>query len=390
MRASAIVLGFLAASCAPFETEEEAAEGLYRRALKRASEPERARALLDEPIELHADRAEYYLARAEAGRRLRLSVEVESVFRSAIALLAQDPGAHPALAAAHLGRGTARAEGSRLPEAEADITEALRLAPGKLEGYLHRAQVRRRAGRAREAEEDLARARELGAGAADVFYNAGVRELRNLQTDEAERQFLFAADLEPAHVRAWMGIARCGMERGRYAAAVEALSRAIELQPQAAELYYNRANAYRAQERWEEAFADSIRALDRDPGNPMHYVVRGVIYRQYHKDTTNAARDFDQALELDPLSPVALLERGILYHDMRLLNDAERDIRQAMSRRASPEGVLALGRVLRDKGEYDKAVEAYRRALEVYPDPEVQKTLKDELERALQAKESDR
>ncbi len=389
MRAFAIALAFLA-SCAPFETVEEAAEGLYRTALARAAEPERARALLDEAIGLDPGRAEFYLARAEAGRRLRLAIEVEADFTSAIGLLKRDPGERSDLAAAHLGRGIARADGSRLTEAEADATEALRIAPGLLEGYLHRAQWRRRAGRAREAEEDLARARELGAGVADLFYNAGVRELRNLRTDEAERQFVFAADLEPAHVRAWMGIARCGMERGRYAAAVEALTRAIELQPQAGELYYNRANAYRAQERWEEAFADAIQALDRDPGNPMHYVVRGVIYRQYHKDTTNAQRDFDQALELDPLSPVALLERGILYHEMRLLNDAERDIRQALSRRASPEAVLALGRVLRDKGEYDKAVEAYRRALEIYPDPEVQKALKDELERALQAKESDR
>lgn len=385
MRTVAIALAFLA-SCAPFETEEEAAERLYREALLRAGEPERARGLLDEAIDLDPGRAEFYRARAAALGALRLHAEAEADHAAAIALL---EGA-PELAQAHLERALSRAETSRSAEAEADFAEALRLRPGHVEALLHRAQWRRRWGRPREAEEDAARARERGAGLADRYYNQGVRALNNLRTEEAEGQFVFAADLEPAHVRAWMGLARCAMERGRYGAASDALTKAISLQPEAAELYYHRANAYRAQEKWEEAFADSIRALDRDPLNPLHYVVRGVIYRQYYKDTENAERDFSQALELNPHLPGALLERGILYHDMRLLNDAERDLRQSLGRRASPEGVLALGRVLRDKGEYDKAAEAYRRALEVYPDPVVQKALKDELERTLQAKETDR
>jgi tetratricopeptide (TPR) repeat protein len=180
------------------------------------------------------------------------------------------------------------------------------------------------------------------------------------------------------------------MEGGRFATAAEALTRAIEREPKSPDLYYHRANAYRAQERWEEAFADAIRALDRDARNPSYYVLRGAIYRQYFKDVENAERDLTQALELDPTLAAGYQERGILYHQMRLLNDAERDLRQALARRGTPEGVVALAAVLRDKGEYDKASEALRGAIESFPDPSVRKSLKSELERTQAAKEADR
>ncbi len=382
----------LLASCTPFETEEETGERYYRDArarLESGGDPEKARALLDEAIELDPSRADFYVARAMTGRVLHRTQEAEADYTLAISILKRG-SAKADLAMAHLNRGVSRAESSRMAEAEEDFAETVRLMPTWVEAYLIRAQWRRRAGRPREADEDLARARESGSAMADTYFNAGVRELNLGRLEEAERLFAFAADLEPAHVRAWMALARCAMERGRYASASESLGRALALQPQSADLHYQRANAYRAQERWEEAFADSIAALDRDPRNPLHFVLRGVIYRQYLKDPENAERDFTQALELDPGLPEAFLERGILYHGMRLLNDAERDLRQSLSRHATPEGVVALGRVLRDKGEYDKAADAYRRALEIYSDPVVQKTLKDELERTLQAKDSDR
>jgi tetratricopeptide (TPR) repeat protein len=179
------------------------------------------------------------------------------------------------------------------------------------------------------------------------------------------------------------------MEAGRYSEAAQALTHAIDCEPQAAELYYHRANAYRVQEKWEEAFADAIRALDRDPRNPAYFVLRGIIYREYQKDHANAERDFSQALEIDPTLASAYFERGVLYHDMRLLNDAERDLRQSLGRHGTADGVIALASVLRDKGEYEKASDALRAALEVYPAAPVRKRLQAEIERTAQAKEAD-
>jgi tetratricopeptide (TPR) repeat protein len=390
---AAALAAALLVSCAPFETEEETADRYYRNALLRLGangDPAKVRALLDEAIDLDPERPEFYTTRAIVDRILRRPQDVEADYTLAIALLRRVPEARLELATVHLNRGEVRADDDRTEGAEADFAEALRLVPGYVEAYLHRAKSRRRAGDAKGSQEDLAKARQIGAERADVFYNSGVRELRNQQTDEAERYFAFAADLDPGHVRAWMALARCAMEHGRYAAATEALTKAVELQPQAAEPWYHRANAYRAQEKWEEAFSDAIRALDRDPRNPLHYQLRGVIYRQYFKDTENAERDFTQALELDPLSSTAYLERGILYHDMRLLNEAERDVRDSLKQRASPEAILELGRILRDRGEYDKSAEAFRKGLEIFSEPVVQALLKEELGRTLQAKETDK
>lgn len=377
-------------ACAPFETDRETAMRLLWES-RAEEEPQRARSILDEAIELDPEIPDLYLARAEVDRRLRLMADVEADYTLAIALLKRRPESRADLAAAYLGRAGARSEGARPAEAEEDFAEALKLTPANVEIYLHRARARRRSGRDADAAADLERARrEGGPGMADQYYNQGVRELNGRRAGEAERLFRLAADLDPGHVRAWMALARCAMEQGRFAAAAESLTKAVELEPNSPELHYHRANAYRAQEKWEEAFSDAIQALDRDARNPMHFVLRGAIYRQYFKDYDNAERDLTQALEIDPTLAAAYEERGQLYHDMRLLNDAERDLRQALGRRGTPEGVLALARVLRDKGEFDKAAEALRGALEIYPDPGVRKTLKAELDRTLAAKEAEK
>lgn len=382
------------AACAPFETDEEQARGILvdsRERLASGGDLRRIRSALDEAIELDHTNPDLYLLRAEVNRRLLLPADVEADFTLAISLLKRTPEAKGALAAAHLGRAVARSEGARYQEAEEDFEAAAKLQPANVELWLQRARSKKKSGHAAEAAADLERARkEGGPGIADVYYNAGVRELNTQRAEEAERLFGIAAELEPEHVRAWLGLARCAMEHGRFATASDALSRAIEREPNAPELYYHRANAYRAQELWEEAFADAIRALDRDARNPSYYVLRGTIYRQYFKDSENAERDLTQALEIDPTMAAAYQERGLLFHQMRLLNDAERDLRQSLGRRGTPEAVIALAAVLRDKGEFDKAAEALRGAIEVFPDPRIRKTLKAELERTTAAKDAEK
>ncbi len=77
-----------------------------------------------------------------------------------------------------------------------------------------------------------------------------------------------------------------------------------------------------------------------------------------------------------------------MAYERKELEAAEKDFRRATGIRASPEGSIALARVLQDRGETDTALDLLRRALEIYRVPEAQKALSQEIERIRRAKET--
>jgi tetratricopeptide (TPR) repeat protein len=386
-----LFLALLGACAAPRDFDD--ADLDYRRAmeiLSQTEDPIKALELLDQAIGTNPDRAEYFLARALVLHILGRVQEADLDYSAALAIRSKPPVDASGLATIYLSRGSFRAEVGRAAEGEADLSEALKLAPGNVEAYLERARIRRSLGRGQEADLDVARARELGSDMADRFYNAGVQELRQNHVDEAERFFGFGLDLKPDHVPSLVGLGRTALEKRRFATATDFLTRAIELRPGEADLYYHRANAFVALERYPEALDDFRKAVELDPTQAAFLAGRAALTQRVNRDYDQAERDFNRAIELDSHSFAAYYGRGELYHDLKLLRDAERDLRTALSIRAAPEGIRSLGQVLQERGEYDKATELYRKALEVYSDPLVQKALLEDLKRAQKSKERDR
>lgn len=87
---------------------------------------------------------------------------------------------------------------------------------------------------------------------------------------------------------------------------------AIEVQPDEAEHYVNRAVAYARQGNEEKALADESKAIEVNPKYALAYMNRGQRYRRM-KQHDAAIRDFTSAIENDPDSSMAFQVRGLSF-----------------------------------------------------------------------------
>lgn len=101
----------------------------------------------------------------------------------------------------------------------------------------------------------------------------------------------------------------------RLKVAIKDFDRAIQLDPQLALAYYNRAQAAFGLNRYEEAITDYDQAIGLDSESALLYTKRGEVYfalGQYER----AIQDHEQAILLDPQFAPAYYNRGGAYVEL--------------------------------------------------------------------------
>ncbi|MFQ5619718.1 MAG: hypothetical protein ACE5FR_12160 [Rhodospirillales bacterium] len=98
---------------------------------------------------------------------------------------------------------------------------------------------------------------------------------------------------------------------GKPERADSALTAALKLNPDAADLLTDRAAARAAMKLYREAVEDLDRAIELEPGRADAFVFRASAYR-YLASLDLAAADLERALALEAEHPEGLLERGIV------------------------------------------------------------------------------
>jgi tetratricopeptide (TPR) repeat protein len=96
---------------------------------------------------------------------------------------------------------------------------------------------------------------------------------------------------------------------GEFDRAMVDYDRAIELDPQNAVAYRNRAVAHCRQGDLEQALADFDRAIELDPEYAQAYGSRGNIYHQFG-EYEKALEDYNKVIELHPNDPAAYYWRA--------------------------------------------------------------------------------
>jgi len=381
MRVLAVLALGLSACAAASTPEADYAQALATR------DPRQALALLDRAIaakprpDYYAERARIYVARQD----LKSAV---ADLDAALALTPDEQLAGPSRIRLFLARAQVYRQMGRAPEAESDLNQVLKLDPEHTDACLERAWLLRRTGRPALADRDVETARKAGIATADVYYNEAVRSVNVGDAAEAERMIGFALDLDPGHSLAHIARARLLMERRRFDEAATELDSPIRVRPKDAELYYHRGTALLAAGKPEKALEDFTKAVDLAPKEAPYLAGRGLAKYRAGQDVAAARADFEAAITADPNCYPGWFNRGVVAHERKELEQAERDFRRATSIRATPEGSIALGHVLHDRGDYDTALDLYRQAMEIYRSPEAQKLLRDEAERTRRAKET--
>ena len=168
-------------------------------------------------------------------------------------------------AAAYRIRGTARADAGAVDQALADLTEAIRLAPGDVHAISTRGHVR------------LMRSDAAGAIA----------------------DFDMAIRLAPNAAAHWIARGHARVIANDAQGAIADLTEAVRLNPKSASAYNNRGLAWRKAGDTEHAVADYAAAIAINPNYALAYNNRGYAHEAAGR-TVDAIADFNRALLLDP------------------------------------------------------------------------------------------
>ncbi len=200
-----------------------------------------------------------------------------------------------------------------------------------------------------------------------AYNNRGLAYLKLYKNEEAAADFRKAAELEGA-TEHYSNLGITYVKLGDYDRAVEAFSKAIKIESRDADLYLQRARAYRDTGENTLAISDYTQALALDPENAAALNERGVVYydtEQYQR----AIQDYTAALALDP-DPAAIYEnRAIAYEAAGDIESAVADIRWLASHTDSGSGYFRRIADLYLQAEmYPEAIDVLREITEADPE----------------------
>ncbi len=199
----------------------------------------------------------------------------------------------------------------KLPEAQAALENALRVAPGDAAIREEAAELAVARGDAQAAEAELLRAQELAPerGTTRIALGRLYAGLLNRPADAA-RQFQAAVDNSSADPLVHRQLGEVLLQIGNPRAAVVSFRRALELDETSHEAQHGLASAYLALGEPDEALAAEQRALELAGGNyTLATVGLGDIAREQRRYDEAIAR-YREALERDSRLPPAFLGLG--------------------------------------------------------------------------------
>jgi protein O-GlcNAc transferase len=203
---------------------------------------------------------------------------------------------------------------------------------------------------------------QLSAQEADRFKRAGECFARG-EHDRAAALLEALLNSSPGFARGWFLLGYTEAVRGRFAAAVERLERAVQLAEDEPEFRYYLGKAYASAGRRPEAVQALRDALARAPGLASAQLDLG-LNLQALGDVDAAIPHLEAATRLEPHSASAFNALGMALRELHRYSDAEQALRMAC--RVAPDDATSLrnlAAVLKSQRRWDEAIEALEQSL---------------------------
>jgi tetratricopeptide (TPR) repeat protein len=200
-------------------------------------------------IEQDPNHAEHYLERGNILRRLGRAEEAFADYERAIRL-------SPPFPEIYYNRGDLRLSEGDPAGALADFGYVIALEPDFVDAYINRAGLYLEEGDTEAARRDAEVGLRLDSDNAYLHVVLGQVHAEREEFPAAEQAYDRAITADPSLVTALSGRATVRYGSGRPDAALDDLSRAVDLAPRDAALRFNRAFLHQAREKWHDALAD--------------------------------------------------------------------------------------------------------------------------------------
>lgn len=154
----------------------------------------------------------------------------------------------------------------------------------------------------------------------------------------------------------------------KFRQAVEAYTKAIELNPEDVAAYNNRGVAYGKLKEYDRALADYNRTIALSPDDTNAYNNRGIVYYEL-KEYNKALADYNRAIEVTPDDTDAFSNRSAVYYELKEYDKSLADCNRAIT--LAPDNDYAYnnrGFTYYNLKEFDKALADFNRAIELNPD----------------------
>ncbi len=256
----------------------------------------------------------------------------------------------------YLWRGFVLAEVKRYKEAIADYDLAIDMNPKGRSAFENRGGAYYEIGDFQRALSDANTAINLDSSRCHVYFlrgrvNFAIGERGKAIEDLSKAISLCSEDSLVWSMLNWRGFVYANM--GDYAKAIADYNKALNLNPDSVDVYYNRGLAYNKTGKYDLAIKDFSRVLDIDPNykNAMNY-----------RDIAIYSRD----IKSDPQNYLLYLSRGISHERVKSWDEAyiDYDIAISLNRQFAP-AYAGRGTALYNRSEYTAAIADYSRALEI-------------------------
>lgn len=191
--------------------------------------------------------------------------------------------------------------------------------------------------------------------------------LQRSELQQAGILFRQVLHLDPNNVDALHLLGVVAHHAGETLAAVELISRAIQINPSVPSFYLNLGNALKDQKRLDEAITCYRTALQIDPGYAKAYNNLGVALKDQEK-LDQAISSLQKALQIEPNYVEAILNFGTTLQLQEKIDQATQYLLRALKLEPNnPQIHVALGTALNDQGYLDTAISCYEAALRLNP-----------------------
>ena len=206
---------------------------------------------------------------------------------------------------------------------------------------------------------------------AQDYYKIGLTYLANRKPMEAGEQFRKALGLDPKHVPSMIGLASSSLQLGDMDSAVEFSKKAINAQPNSAEVRNAVGEIWMAGVNFpkyqNEAEARFKEAISLDSKFILAHVNLARLYVSRNK-VDDAVKEYKTAIGIQPKNPALRQELTLVYLNTGSLDAAIEEAKKVIE--LAPQNPMyhnGLGEVYLRKGQIDQAMGEFQQAIKLEP-----------------------
>jgi tetratricopeptide (TPR) repeat protein len=311
---------------------------------------------------------------AEARNNLGAALDKKGLLDEAVIQFQKAVALRPDFAEARRNLGNTLLREGRVDQAILQFQEALALRPDFAKARHDLAETLLRKGQVDQAILQFEETLKIQPDEDKAHYNLGIALLEKGQRDEAMLQFQKEVALRPDNAEAQNNLGYCLLHKGRMDEAIPHLQKALEIQPDHAQAHYNLGNALLQKGRVDEAIIQFQKLLAIQPELAEARNSLGcALLQKAHVD--EAILQFQKALALQPgfvearrtlagiawrlaTSPNPSLRNGTKAIELARQTDQ-------LARGSDPMMAATLAAAYAEAGQFDQAVAAARRALQL-------------------------